>query len=417
MIEGYPFQKTKGNRILFGLFLLAVLYLTRDSMPSKTFLSFYTAQFLSLGLMALLSAVFLWKNRGELKAIVTDGRMGMAVLFAVVCLVPMAAKRDWQLMYISVLIAVWLAILVSYFLSCREAAKYYVVLLAALAAYSVIGHLVIRPIAEAGSLPLRIIRNSVDADFYDCLLTFPTLDPETRSRNYGLFREPGVYQYFLILAMYLNNYRVDWKRKYSMWAVNSILAVTMMTTLATGGVIEMGLLAVIVFLDKKWYREKLGRWISIGVVAAGLAVLLVLYIKKPPIYWQLYLMMAKLFSGEDSVVDRLGSLSANMQFFFRSPVFGGKLSDILYAVENNTSSTTLMFAVFGLLGGLLHVVSYVVLVWDRDRFVLWNLGLLAVLMMAINTQNLITNPFFWLFPMLAMVRRVVPAINAKRRMR
>lgn len=409
----YSFPKNKKNTALFGLLLLALLYLTRDSMPCMTFLGFNKSQFLSLGLMGVTGIVFLGYNRNRLKDILTDGRVVLAVIFAVIVLVPMAVKRDWQLMYFTVLIGIYFAILLSYFLTVREMAKYYVVILTALGAYSVIGHYILRPIAEAGILAPRVIVNGFGAEFLDYGLTFPTLYIYTKSRNYGLFREPGVYQYFILLALYLNNYRVDWKKNVSYWAANVILAVTMMSTLATGGVIEMGLLIVVVYMDKKWYRTRQGRAVAAVCVAGALAVLGFLFITKPPIYWELYLMMAKLFAGEDSLVDRVGSLAANMKFFFANPIVGARISEVLYAVENNTSSTTVLFAILGLLGGCSHIVACAVLVWDRERFVLWNLGLLAILMMSFNTQNLITNPFLWMLPVMVLAERTVPLMKRK----
>lgn len=415
MIERYPFRKTKGNQLLFGAFLLAMLYLTRDSMPCMSFMGFYPSQFLSFGMMGLLGVVFLAANRRNLKQIFTDSRMLLAAAMAVIFLLPMLVKRDWQLMYFTVLIGILLAILLSYFISLRQAAKYYVVVLAALAVYSVVCHLFLRPIAEAGILAPRVVTNSLEQEFLDYGLAFPTLCVDTKSRNYGLFREPGVYQFFLLMGLFLNNYRVDWEKKWSVWVVNAILAVTMMTTLATGGVIEMGLLVVVMFLDKKWYREKAGR-IAAGVcIAAGVVLLAVLYITDSPIFTQLYLMVAKLFAGEDSVTDRLGSIASNTAFFFSHPVFGGRIAEVLFAVENNTSSSTVLFAIFGILGGMVHAISYAALVWDKDRFFLWNLGLLVILLMSFNTENLITNPFLWMFSIMALTERVLPVIDARRR--
>ena len=44
---------------------------------------------------------------------------------------------------------------------------------------------------------------------------------------------------------------------------------------------------------------------------------------------------------------------------------------------------------------------------------LWkvSLVLLVVLFMSFNTQNLIANIYFWLFPMMALVERGMPLLN------
>lgn len=414
MIERYPFPQKRISRILLGLLMLGLLYTTRDSMPCTTFLGFYASQAISIALMGVTAGTFLIYNRHSLKAVFTDRRVVIAIGFAVIVLVPMLVKQDWQLMYFTMLMGIFFGILVSYFLSVREAAKYYVVIMTGLAAFSVFAHYVLRPLGEAGIMTPPVVVNGFGADFFNYGLSFPTLFDPTKSRNYGIFREPGVYQYFLYVALYLNNYRVDWKYGWQLWTANVILAVTMLSTLATGGVIEMGLLIGVLFFDKKWYKSRLGRIVTAACVAGGAVILAVLIIKKPPIYWQLYLMMAKLFAGEDSIVDRLGSIMANLNAFAASPIVGGRISDVLYAVENNTSSTTVLLAVLGTLGGCSHIIACGALVWDKDRFILWNLGLLAILMMSFNTQNLITNPFFWLMPVMALTERMLPLLKKER---
>lgn len=415
MLKRYPFADNRTTRILFGLFMLAMLYLSRDAMPCMTFLGFYPSQFLTVGLMGLMGVVFIVNNRKNLKEVFTDSRIILMAVFTATFLLPMAAKRDMQMMYFSVLIAVLFAVFLSYFVPMRSASKCYVVVLTALAVYSMIAHLILRPIAEAGFLTPRIVINPTGWEFLDFGLAFPTLCIYTKSRNYGLFREPGIYQFFILMGLFLNNYRVDWQKKSSVWVVNFILAATMMTTLATGGVIEMGLFAVVLFLDKKWYREKLGRIAALTCAVGAAAVVAVLYLMKSPIFMELYLMVAKIFAGEDSVVDRVASISSNLSFFFAHPIFGGRISEVLYAVDNNTSSSTALLAIFGITGGLVHAVSYAALVWDKERFILWNLGLLVILLMSFNTENIIADPFLWLFPIMALTERLLPWIDRKRR--
>lgn len=415
MTKQFPFPQTRTNRLLFGIFLLALIYLSRDSAPCATFLGFYASQFLLLGILVLLAAAFLAANRGTLREVFLDSRMMILAVLTLVFLLPMLAKRDWQLMYFSVLLPAALGICLTYFVSCRRTAKYYVLIITGLAAYSLVAFLVLRPLTEAGLLHPRVVYNTIDLEFLDFGLAFPTMYIYTKGRNYGLFREPGVYQFFLLLGLYLNNYRVDWERKWPVWVVNAVLAVTMMSTLATGGVIEMALLLVLLFLDKKWYRQKIGRIALAAGLLLGVAGFAVLTITKPPLYWSLYLMVAKLFTGEQSLTDRVGSLAVNLSFFLQNPLFGGRIADILFAIDNNTSSTTVMYAIFGILGGTVHVAGWCALVWDKERFVLWNLGLLTVLLMSFNTQNLITNPYLWIFPMMALTERLLPMVDSRRK--
>jgi len=85
---------------------------------------------------------------------------------------------------------------------------------------------------------------------------------------------------------------------------------------------------------------------------------------------------------------------------------------VLYSVENNTTSTMLMFAIFGILGGVLHTLSWAALVWEKDKKLWTKLVLLLILFMSFNTQNLIADLFFWLFPMMALTEK---CLNLKKK--
>ena len=69
-----------------------------------------------------------------------------------------------------------------------------------------------------------------------------------------------------------------------------------------------------------------------------------------------------------------------------------------------------MFAIGGIAGGVLNVTAWVALLWERRRGVFGNLVLLLILFLSFNTQNLIANVYFWLFPMMALTERGLPML-------
>ena len=194
-----------------------------------------------------------------------------------------------------------------------------------------------------------------------------------------------------------------------MWVINGILAAAMLTTLATGGMIELALFALFLFWEKKLYRKPL-TWVVIALLAALGAWKLGEAVREHnTLYWELYAMFVSKFQpGEESWTDRIGSVLQNGAWFLQNPLVGGKIAQVLYAVENNTSSTMILYAILGILGGSIHVASWVALVWDRKRNILANGLLLAILFMSFNTQNLTADFFFWLFPTMALAEKGLP---------
>lgn len=414
-MKRYPLTENRAGKILFGLFLFAILYLTRSGFTSSAILGINPSQFVTLGLVGILGLVFLFRNRGQWKQILTDKRLMVALVASVLLLLPAAAKRDWQLMYLSVLVCLYIAVFLTYFISYREAAKYYVCILTVIGVYSVIATYLLRRLPDNGSLSVPVVYTNRMIDFYNFGLTFVS-GIYVKNRNFGIFREPGVYQYFIMLALFLNNYAVQWKKQRTMWIVNVLLAVTMLTTFATGGIAELGLFVILVFFDKKLYKDKRAVIAAVALILVGAAGLAVIVMQKGQLYWELYgMVIAKIFGGEASSTERIDAVRINLEFFMNNPIFGEKLATVLYALENNTTSTLLMLAIFGVGGGALHIAAWVALVWDKERHWLVNLTLLLILFLSFNTQNLIADVFFWLFPVMALTERVVPWLENRKK--
>jgi len=418
-VKQYPLLKGKASQTVFGLFLMAMLFLSRDTLFSSCLMGFAESQILMLGLIVALGAVFLWGNRRSFVEILKDRRMLVLLASALILVLPMVLKRDWQLMYFSILLCVLTAVFLTYFTSSREVAKYYVILLTLLGVYSMIVTYGLKNPARAGVISPRIFYNSNDWEFFDFGLAY-VMTGKYWHRNFGIFREPGVYQFFVLLAVYLNNYCVDWNRQWKLWACNVALAFTMLTTFAIGGFAELGLLIVFLYFDKKWYLERWGKAAGIAAVVLLLgAVGFFFYSMEQPnfnksVLYEFYDMFIRLTTDSDSLVDRKDAIATNIEFFVGSPLAGKPIAQVLHGTNHNTSSTMLLFAILGVVGGMMHVASWAALLWKRERNLIGNLVLMVILFMSFNTQNLVANVFFWMFPMMALVERGLPLLNKEK---
>lgn len=407
----YRFFEGRVKNILIGFLVLGMLLLSRNTLISTSLLGFHRSQFLMLGLIFVAAVVFLILNRDRLKEILMDMRVATAILICVVLLLPMIVKQDWQMMYFSIVLCPLFAIFLTYFVSYQDVSKIYVTIMAVLSAYSVVATYFLRMLPDSGLLGVPELYNANDVAFYNFGLSFVS-QSYVKNRNFGIFREPGVYQYFLLLALLLNNFTVSWQKTSKQWLVNGILAVTMLTTLATGGFVELGIFAVILFFNKKLYRSRKACIVVIvGILISAIALVLIIQ-QKGQLYWELYgMFISKFLPGEESGIDRASSIIQNALYFFRNPLVGEKISEVLYSVQNNTSSTMILFAILGVLGGTLNVAAWFSLIWKKEQGIITNLGLLLVLFMSFNTQNLVADVFFWLFPTMALVERGKPLME------
>lgn len=415
-MKQYPFLNGKAGKCVFGLFLFAMLMLARDTLVTSSLLGFEKSQFLMLGLVCLLGLGFLIRNWRNLKQILLDGRMGLVLFTAVLILLPMLVKRDWQMMYFSILLCPVIAVFFSYFTTFRDVARSYVVILTFLSAYSVFASYVLKFMGVHGMISPPVFYNPSGWDFYNFGLCY-AVTWYNWFRNFGIFREPGVYQFFIILAMYLNNYTVEWRKHWQTWLVNGILFVTMLTTLAIGGYIEMFLFIIFLYFDKKWHKNKLGKRIGLAAVVIGTAIVvhIAMKLQEPGVagtyYVVFYDMVERLTTGSDSLVDRLDAIFTNMHFVFRNPILGNAIEEVLHGTNHNTSSTLILYAILGVAGGTWNVVSWFAMGWDRKRNIIGNLILMLIFFMSFNTQNLTADVFFWLLPFMALTEQVVPKMK------
>lgn len=405
MTDRFPFPQKPAYKVLFGLYLFLILYLCRVSQVSYYLLGFYKAQFFSLGITLAALVVFLIYQRRHLLQIVLNYRVLLALLFAAAILIPMCIKRDWQMMYFSILLSILLGVFFSYFVTCAQAGKGFCVIMATLAAYSLAAFFALRPLADRGILAPPVFVNAYGGEFYNYILAFV---PKTmvRDRNFGIFREPGVYQFFLFLALYLCFYHVAWEKELHMWCCGGILCLALLSTFSTGAIAAMAVLLVTVYFEKKLYRSPLGKLLTAVALILGAAFLAWLFIRKPPLYTTLLYMVQKVTPGNPSFDDRFESIHINLHLLSFRPRVGREVAYVLEIIPDNTSSTTILFAILGIFSGWLHVIAWLCLVLRGKGHLATKLLCLLALAITFNTQNLISDPYFWIFPILALIECV-----------
>lgn len=409
-MKRYPLFQNSLSRGGFAVYLCALLLLSRNSLLCTSGIGLMKATVLTLALMAGGGLLFLCVNRGQWKAVLTDGRIALMAVSGLFFALPMVFKRDWQLMYFSMYIGVFFAIGLSYVMDYRQAAKYYVLIISAVAVWSVLATYLFRIPADRGYLVPPIATNPIGQDFYNYGLAFVSVS-YVKTRNFGLFREPGVYQYFLILGMYLNNYQLEWDKSWKLWTVNAALILAMLTSFATGGIAEMGLLALIIFFDKGYYRSKKGRLLAVGGVLLVAAAVGLIILQGGTAYRTLYNMVAKLFYDSPSKMDRINSIFINLRLFAESPIVGNTVVKVVEAIENNTSSSTMVYALVGFAGGTLNLAGWIALVWQGKEKLWVKFGVLVVLLLAFNTTMLIRDIFFWMFPIMVLTELILKKFN------
>lgn len=410
----YRFPENKLTKLAFPLLLLALQMVARSTMYTSTFLGFGLSQAIMIGLVLLIGLTFLVYHRKNLKQILTDRRMLAFFAAAVVVLGPMLMKQDWQLMYFTILLGWFFAIFLTYFTTVKELAGHYVRILFLLSAFTLIGQFLLKPMANMGIIPGFPFDSPGGWHMYNFGLTFAVnrnTEMVDALRVFGIFREPGLYQIFLFIAIFLNNEIVEWDCPWKMWAVNAVLFLSLLITFATGGVAALALYIVFLFFDKGLYRDKRLRILAAIFVISGTVLLAVAIAMDGTWAMELVWMIQKIFEKTDSYTTRVDSILMDAKIFLQHPLVGAEMQEVMYSVPNNTATSPILFAVFGIVGGCVHVLSWVALAWKKERHVLMNLLLMVILFVPFNTQNVIYDMFFWMFPVMALAEKGLPMLD------
>ncbi len=201
--------------------------------------------------------------------------------------------------------------------------------------------------------------NSANVHFYNLFIsTWPNYSDIIRL--FGPFREPGVYQMFVNLALlfcFVVEKELDIKKIF-------VFVVAIILTYSTTGYIVMAFILVfLVTLNKKktkFQRRQL-------YLIEGLVVIGILYLA---IYTDLLTSEGIIFdkfenTQRSTTVSRIGSIVCNVQIFLQDPIFGVGLNELeklfplfcfrTYGVESyhNTNILLVQFAAHGFLYGLL----------------------------------------------------------------
>lgn len=410
----YRFPDNKLVKLCFPLALLILQMVARSTMYTSTFLGFTLSQAVMIGTIVLIGFTFLAVNRKNLKAVLTDRRMLLFGMAAMVILLPMLVKGDWQLMYFTILLSWFFAIFLTYFTTVEELGKYYVLILTALSALSLVGLFVLKPMVHMGWIPGNPFDSPGGWHMFNFGLTFvcdKNLHMVNALRNFGIFREPGLFQTFLFVAIQLNNYTVNWDKPWKMWAVDAVLFMTLLTTFATGGVLALGIYIVFLFFDKGLYRVRRMQILAAAVVAVGMLLLVYALRKGGSWAYELIGMVEKFVYRSYSFDARIESVVADAELFVSHPILGADMNEVVYAVPNNTATSAILFAVFGIVGGCVHVLSWAALAWRKERHWMMNVILMVILFIPFNTQNVMHDMFFWLFPAMALAQWCLTRLN------
>lgn len=231
-----------------------------------------------------------------------------------------------------------------------------------IAVVSLIGFLFSAFISEISFLP--ILKNTLQREYISLIFANIPVRLDLQNRNYGPFWEPGVYQAYLIVALFFSLFYKKENNKFNI----VLFTITMITTFSTTGIIALFFLfaGYVLHSSKKDMNDTKLKWlVALLLFAGGLYLLLDQNI------WELVFRKLALGTESASFSSRWNAIGANIYIILQYPFFGcgpNGASVLLYLYLNNIQQTGTFFNVNTILA---HFSIYGLLV---GIYFMWNIG-------------------------------------------
>ena len=406
----------KLSNILILCLLIISLYFGRDTLVSTVWLDFSITQIFICVLLMLYTILFLVNNRKYIIDILKDKRFIFFIAISAVFLLLMVIKKDFTLMYMSCILAIYFSVFLSYTIKFKDLMKYYVNIIFVLTFASLIINYVLKGLIFENYTNSMLIYNSQGLSFINCIFTFLVNDP-AYIRNFSIFREPGVFQFFLIIAIILESTYIKRKNIIHKGIINLILIFGSISTFSTSAFIQL-VLVLLALLIKNFKAILRSKYIYFFIAAlVGLFALAIYFIfTNETIYWTVWSMFTKLTRINESLLSRMESVTVNLDLFFKSPLLGQKISTVLYALDNTTSSL-ILFSCYGIIIGVIINAMWLTMFTFKKGEIVQNICFvlfLLALFFSFNSQNLTTNFYFYLFPIFSFFKSGILKRTIKR---
>lgn len=104
----------KIENVLIAFLIFITIYFGRDTLVSTAWLNFSFTQIFIYFILLVYTIIFIWTNKKLLTEIIKDNRFVFFVIMAILFSLCMIVKKDYTLMYISCIIAIYFSVFLSF---------------------------------------------------------------------------------------------------------------------------------------------------------------------------------------------------------------------------------------------------------------------------------------------------------------
>ena len=385
------------TKIYVSFYFVLIILLSRNTMISSCVIGFTKSIALSALATIPIFCIFIYravKQKLDWKQVAVISPLILVIVLSVIL------KQDWQMYNFSILFYLIASLLLASIIDFKYLKKLYINLFLILAIISLLVTYVIKPILIDLNIESQlqnsglVIINSAGYNFLNLGLGFAMFQ-EDYFRNYGIFTEPNFYQFYLIIAVIMLLFLKEDKMKKADYIKLSLIIITIISTFSTAAIITLLIIIIVKLLQLVVQYKKDKKKLLVIIVTCLVVCISLASIESV----RDYIMQAykKLTTSNDSSVSRFGSLDFTIDKTLQSPIFGNRISDILYYENLLTNTTFSMSAVYGIIPLIYSVyLTYRFARTNKKNSILLTLAVSAIIILAYNSHLYIGVQSFWM---------------------
>ena len=409
-------NKTIPQRVIYLLVFL-IIFFSNDTTLFGTNMNqaFVGYGFMIEGLLTLVSIVLYaisQKNK-----ILINKNMVVVLLSMVGCIVMSAiVNQDFRGGYATSILMIFLGFFVTQFITIDKFCIIFADIFKLLAGGSIIGKIVTDVFPALRNTGFYVQR-STGLVFRNYILYARSTEGQAGSRNYSIFREPGVFQAYLIAALIISIIYFDKKRKKHEEVGIIILVVATLMTKSTTAYIGLMLVLLFYIIREGYLRNrKKFEILFLGVItSASLAMIYFNCFISDSLTTHLRNSFIDKFDSSSSYFEsgfaRIASIGTNISLWLQNPVFGVGLTQKqegyletsmrIYGHQTSIDTNTVIaqFSLYGFLMGIIWIFAVIGLSKAMSRRrregVIAFLIIIILLMTEYLVFSSICNVFIW----------------------
>lgn len=380
------------ERLLSGVLVFLLIFFNPSAL-SVTLRFSETA--VSILLFIIFISIFIIKTIKDEKIILNKFLTITIMIMFIIIFSSMLINNDYSVLNLLIISKIIIAFIIVSLLSYENFIRSYINIIVGLSLYSLLITYIIYPFLPQISNIFPLRTNDAGLIVRDYILGFH-FENAAPSRNTGIFREMGVFQFFINFALIFEVFSKG-KSEKRLWKI-VVMIITTLTTFSTVGLIQL------IFILTAWILTNIKEFkIKKTTRIIATIILISVFINFIPSFKEnLLLSINKFDSSASSFIGRSASIYGNISAWAQQPIFGNGIvgafekSRIIANNVHNTSTSTLYASIYGIFFALIIIVFMLITTSKFSTNIISSIFIFIGILFSINSQNFIYDQLFYI---------------------